>query len=90
MASIMLVQTNMEIQAYMAFSMLPNTIADAATITPSSASISLPMDIWGIRRSKSLATMSVPPVVAPRIKVRERPSPSHTPENTATRMGFPR
>ena len=79
----------MTMQAYMAFSMLPYTKAEARTMRPSTASISLPMDRWGFRRPSSRASMSVPPVVAPRRKVRDRPSPSHRPAKRATKIMFP-
>ena len=84
-----LVDTKMTMQAYMAFSTLPNTKAETATTTPSTASISLPMERWGSRRPSSRATRSLPPVVAPRMKMRERPRPSSRPANRATKMGSP-
>ena len=46
---------------------------------PSTASISLPIERWRRRWFKSRAIISVPPVVAPRIKTSESPTPSHTP-----------
>ena len=83
------VDTKITTQAYTALSMLWNTNAERSTTQPSTASISLPIERWRSRWFSSRAIISVPPVVAPRMKTSESPTPSQTPPISVMISGSP-